>query len=157
LTIGLILEAKGELTMITFEKSIFINRPQQEVFDFLSNLENDAQWRNLESVKQTSDGPIGAGSTWRETGKFLGREIVLDIEMISDDPPDQFITKTISGPIPMEVTHKFEAQDGGTLVTLSAKAEVGGIFKMAEGLVAKQAEKQFETDWAVLKKLLEAA
>src|SRR3990172_8887153 len=99
--------AKGEHTMITFEKTIFINRPQQEVFDFMRNLENDAQWRSLESIKRTSDGPIGAGSTWRETSKFLGREIELDVEMISYDPPNHFSVKTISGPIPMEITNKF--------------------------------------------------
>jgi uncharacterized membrane protein len=156
LTFGLILEAKGELTMITFEKSIFINRPQQEVFDFLSNLENGIQWRSLESAKRTSDGPIGAGSTWREASKFLGREIELDIEMISYDPPHQFINKTIGRQLPMEVTNKFEPQDGGTLYTVSAKGELGGFFKMAEGLVVKQAEKQIETEQATLKKLLEA-
>jgi carbon monoxide dehydrogenase subunit G len=148
--------AKGEHTMITFEKTIFINRPQQEVFDFMSNLENDAQWRSLESIKRTSDGPIGAGSTWRETGKFMGRGIEFDVEFMSYDPPHQFVVKTTSGPFPMEITNKFEDQDGGTLLSLSATAEVGGFFKMAEGLVSKQAEKQIESDWAALKKLLEA-
>ena len=29
--------------MYKFEKSVFINRPQQEVFDFVTNLANDAQ------------------------------------------------------------------------------------------------------------------
>jgi uncharacterized membrane protein len=148
--------AKGEHTMIAFEKTVFINRPQQEVFDFMRNLENDAQWRSLESIKQTSDGPIGAGSTWRETSKFLGREIEFDIEMIRYDPPNQFSVKTISGPIPMEITNKFDAQDGGTLISLSATAEIGGFFKMAEGLVSQQAQKHLESDWAALKKLLEA-
>jgi ligand-binding SRPBCC domain-containing protein len=148
--------AKGKYTMITFEKTIFINRPQQEVFDFMSNLENDAQWRSLESVKRTSGGPIGAGSTWRETSKFMGREIEFEVEFISYDPPHQFVAKTTSGPFPMEITNKFETQDGGTLITLSANAEVGGFFKMAEGLVSKQAQKQLESDWAALKKLLEA-
>ncbi|MGB7875775.1 MAG: hypothetical protein WBL25_15450 [Anaerolineales bacterium] len=42
------------------------------------------------------------------------------------------------------------------MISLSANAEVGGFFKMAEGLVSKQAEKQIESDWAALKKLLEA-
>jgi uncharacterized membrane protein len=142
--------------MIKIEKSIFIDRPQREVFDFMSNLENDTQWRNLESAKRTSDGPISTGSTWREASKFMGREIELNIEFISFDPPHKFVAKTTSGPFPMEVTNKFETQDGGTLISLSATAEVGGFFKMAEGLVAKQAEKQVEAEWAALKKLLEA-
>jgi len=142
--------------MITFEKTVFINRPQQEVFDFMSNLENGIQWRSLESSKRTSDDPIGVGSTWREASKFMGREIELDIEFISYEPPYQFIAKAISGPFPMEITYEFESQDGGTLISLSAKAEVSGFFKMAEGLVGKQAEKLSETELAALKKLMEA-
>jgi hypothetical protein len=34
--------------------------------------------------------------------------------------------------------------------------EIGGFFKMAEGLVGKQAEKQTEADLEVLKRLLES-
>lgn len=143
--------------MIKFEKSIFINRPQQEVFDFMSNFENDAQWQSgLVSTKRISDGPIGVGSTWRQASKFLGREIEFDIEMISYDPPHQVGGKSISGPFPVESTSKFEAQDGGTLLTITGQGEIGGFFKMAEGLVMKQFEKQFESDLAALKKLLEA-
>ena len=37
-----------------------------------------------------------------------------------------------------------------------SQAELGGFFKLAEGLVGKQIEKQMETDSAKLKKLLEA-
>lgn len=142
--------------MIKIEKSIFIDRPQEEVFDFMGNLENDIQWRNLESAERTSDGPIGVGTTWREASNFMGREIELDIETIGYDPPHQLINKSISGPFPMEVTIHFKALDGGTLISLSAQGEFGGFFKMAEGLVSKQVEKQVDTEWAALKKLLEA-
>ncbi len=40
------LQQTGGHTMFTYEKSIFINRPQQEVFDFLYNPANDPQWRS---------------------------------------------------------------------------------------------------------------
>ena len=43
--------------MIAFEKSFFINRPQQEVFDFISNPANHTQWQgSFESSEWTSDG-----------------------------------------------------------------------------------------------------
>ena len=31
--------------MFKFEKSIMINRPQQEVFDFVTDLANDSKWQ----------------------------------------------------------------------------------------------------------------
>ena len=57
--------------MYTFEKSIFINRPPQEIFDFITNPANDAQWRSSSlSAEWTSEGPVGLGSTQRSVDKF---------------------------------------------------------------------------------------
>ncbi|MGD8406286.1 MAG: SRPBCC family protein [Anaerolineales bacterium] len=144
--------------MIKFEKSVLINRPQQEVFDFVTDLSNDPQWQSsIESVEQVSDGPIGVGSTWRYETKFLGRKNETEIQMTSYEPPRQSTVKAVSGPIPFENTHKFQKQDGGTLLTFIGQVEIGGFFKMAEGLVSKQMEKQMDADGAALKKLLEAS
>jgi len=143
--------------MFKFEKSVFINRPQQEVFDFVTNLNNDSKWQSgIESVERTSDGPIGVGSTWGYKLKFMGREIEADIELTSYDSPNQASVKSIGGPVPFENTYTFESKDGGTQMTLNGQAEIGGFFKMAEGLVGKQMEKQMDADGAALKKLLEA-
>jgi len=143
--------------MFKYEKSVFINRPQQEVFDFVTNLSNDPQWQNrIESVERLSDGPIGIGSTWRYITSTLGRKNEADIQMTSYDPPHQSSVKAVSGPVPFENTHTFQAKDGGTLLTFIGQAEFGGFFKMAEGLAGKQIEKQMEADAAALKKLLEA-
>ena len=143
--------------MFKYEKSVFINRPPQEVFDFVTNLSNDPQWQNrIESVERLSDGPIGIGSTWRYVTSTLGRKNKADIQMTSYDPPYQSSVKAVNGPVPFENTHTFQAQDGGTLLTFTGQAEFGGFFKMAEGLAGKQLEKQMEADTAALKKLLEA-
>jgi len=142
--------------MIKFEKSVLINRPQQEVFDFVTNLSNDPKWQSsIESVEQVSDGPIGVGSTWRYVTKLLGRKNETEIQMTSYDPPHQSHVKAVSGPIPFENTHTFKEQNGGTLLTFTGQAEIGGFFKMAEGLAGKQLEKQIEADAAALKRLLE--
>ena len=143
--------------MFKFEKSIVINRPQQEVFDFVTDLSNDSKWQsNIESVERVSDGPIGVGSTWRYVTKLLGRKNETEIQMTSYDPPNQASVKAISGPIPFENTHKFESNGNGTKFSIMGQAEIGGFFKMAEGLAVKQIEKQMEADAAALKKLLEA-
>ena len=143
--------------MFKFEKSIMINRPQQEVFDFVTDLANDSKWQTgIVSVERTSEGPIGAGSTWRYKLKFMGREMEAEIELTSYDPPNQASVKSIGGPVPFQNTYTFESKDGGTQMTFSGQAEIGGFFKMAEGLVGKQMEKQMEADGAALKKLLEA-
>ena len=143
--------------MFKFEKSVLINRPQQEVFEFVMNLENDPKWQaSIVSVKKISDGPIGAGSTFRYETKFLGRKSETEIQLTSYEPPNGASVKAINGPVPFENTYKFESKGDGTKMSFSGHAEIAGFFKMAEGLAAKQMEKQFDADGAALKKLLEA-
>ena len=44
--------------MYTFEESIFINRPQQEVFDFVTNPANNTHWSSTtEFAEVTTDAP----------------------------------------------------------------------------------------------------
>ena len=143
--------------MIAFEKSVFISRPPQEIFDFVSNPANDTQWQgSIEAAEWTSEGPPGVGSTQRSVIRFLGRKIDSTNEITVWDPPNQFGQKSLSGPIPFEFTVKFESQENGTQLTENFQAEVGGFFKLAEGLVGKQMEKEFDTDLGALKLLLEA-
>jgi hypothetical protein len=70
-----------------FELSIVLDRPIEEVFGFLTNLENDLKWRRewVEAVK-TSEGPIGIDSTFRLVGEFLGRKIPTTYEVIEYEP-----------------------------------------------------------------------
>lgn len=143
--------------MYTFETSVFINRPQQEVFDFIANPDHIAEWSSsLETVELASEGPVGEGSKLRSVAKFLGREVESTAEITSWNPPHQFSQKSTGGPIPYEVTFICETQENGTLLIQSAQAELGGFFKLAEGLVGKQFEKQFESDLENLKDLLES-
>ena len=142
--------------MYTFKKSITINRSPQDVFEYATNLANDTQWQTgIESSEWTSNGPPGVGSTYKEVRNFLGRKLEAEIELTGWDPPNQVSEKSINGPIPFEFTNKFEAQGNGTLMTLKGEAELGGFFKLAEGLVGKQVEKQVESDLASLKLQLE--
>ena len=143
--------------MFTFDTTIFIDRPQQEVFDFVSNPANNTKWQsNFASSELTSEGPVGVGSTIRTVSRFLGREIEATAEITVWDPPNQFTFKLPKGPYPVEGTNIFESKDNGTQVTQRGTGEPGGFFKLAEGLAGKQIQKQLETNLSALKIFLEA-
>ncbi len=143
--------------MYKLEKTISVNRSQQEVFDFVSDPANATQWNSgIETGEWTSEGPVCVGSTRREVGKFLGRKLESTSEVTVWDPPNQTSFKSVGGPFPFEATYKFEPKENGTLLTVSGTAEFGGFFKLAEGLVGKQMTKQFDADFATLKRVLEA-
>ncbi len=143
--------------MYQFESSIHINRPPQDVFDYVTNPANSARWQSgTESSEWTSEGPPGVGSTYKWVTSFLGRKIESSVEITGWDPPNQNSIKAKSGPIPFEVTTTYDKEGDGTLLTLRGHAEFGGFFKLAEGLVGKQLEKQNESNFAALKLLLES-
>lgn len=142
--------------MFTFEKNYFIRRPQQEVFDFVSNPANNTQWQSTtEAAEWTSEGPPGVGSTYRSVVRFMGRKVESTEEITLWDPPNQFGFKSVSGPVPFEATIEFESKENGTQLTLKGQAEAGGFFKIAEGLVGRQTEKLTDTNFNALKALLE--
>ena len=143
--------------MNTFTVTTMINRPLKEVFDFMTNPANNSKWQNgTVSAKLVSEGPIGVGSIFHSVGKIMGRELTMDAEVTQWDPPNVWGIKSNSGPIKFEGMNKFKSKDGGTLITQSFQGEVGGFFKLAEGMAVKQMQKQIEGDGQTLKKLLES-
>jgi len=144
--------------MYTFEKSIFINRPQQEVFDFVTNPANAAQWESTtESAEWTTDGPPGVGSTIKVVIKLGWRKIESEIEITDWDPFNMYSYMGADGNLQAASKKRFEPKENGTQVTLNAQIKGVGFLKLLEGLVGRQAEKQDGSNYDALKLLLEAS
>ena len=143
--------------MFTIGKSIVINRPQQEVFEFASDPAHAHQWLQvIKSKEWSSAGPYGVGSTQRVIARYMGRDVEATNEYTAWDPTNQFVFKTVNGPILIEEGMKFESTGGSTKVTLSMHVETSGIFRLFEGLLKRQGESQSVTNLEALKRLLEA-
>ena len=143
--------------MINIERSIFINCPQQEVFDFASNPTYLPKWQSqILSTEWTSPEPHGVGSTQRSVARVMGRDMESTSEITFLDAPNQFIFKLVGGPLKLEGSMRFVSSGSGTQMTMGGKMEPGGFFKLAEGLLKKQLEKQFEENLEALKSLLES-
>jgi hypothetical protein len=53
--------------MATFQNTVTIRRPVEEVFAFLADLENIPAWNYaIERTWKTSPGPVGVGTTYRQ-------------------------------------------------------------------------------------------
>ncbi len=142
--------------MIKVESSIVINRPVSEVFAFLTDPANNAKWQDgLVESRLESPGPVGLGSKITDVRKLMGRQLESKLEVTAYEPGKRVSQKTVSGPLPFEITMTFEPTEGGTKVVTMAEGEPGGFFKLAEGMVRKQLESQFAGDSARLKKVLE--
>jgi uncharacterized membrane protein len=143
--------------MGAFELSIVIDRPIEEVFAVLANLENDVKWRReWVETTNTSEGALGVGATFRLVGEFLGRRIATEYEMTKYEPNRITAWKTVSGPLPLTFQRTFEHVEGGTRVNIRYDAELRGLLKLFEPLFASMGKRQLEGDFPKLREMLEA-
>jgi carbon monoxide dehydrogenase subunit G len=143
--------------MIAFEKTTYIRRPRQEVFEFMSDPANDALYRSGAKFSEwSSEGPVGVGSTLRTVDRFLGRDVETTSEITMWDPPDKYAFQTVGGSFPAEYTLEFESIEEGTKLTSRGEIEFRGFLKVVELFLSKQIENQAQSDFDTLKRLLES-
>lgn len=143
--------------MLRIDKSVVINRPVEEVFAFVSPGENWSQWATeLVETRKTSEGPMDVGTTYVHVAQMLGRRIENGYEVTEYEPNRKVSMKATSGSIPADVALTFEPAEGGTRVVLGVEADAGGVFKLAEPLLARIMSRQQDANFANLKDLMEA-
>ena len=143
--------------MNEFEVVTVIERPVEAVFAFLVDPSKTADWTpGVTEARQTSDGPVGVGTTVLFIGRFLGRGFESLSECTDYVPNQKFTSKSISGPIHLEVDSTLQAVEGGTRLATVYRGESRGFFKLAEPVIVRLTKKHFETAAENLKALLEA-
>lgn len=141
--------------MIKHQSKVWIHRPVDEVFAFMSNKENDLQWQDgLVAVRQ-GPGPVGVGTQIDETYSFLGRKMDGKLEIIEYEPGKKITTKSIGGPFHIQYSCILEPGNGGTQLTMNMEMEPKGFFTLAEPIVGTNLKKSMDTGIASLKQVLE--
>ena len=143
------------------EESVEINRPLEEVFDYMANPQNLPEWTGLvievgDVHKSTSD-QLQEGDTFTLVGKFLGRRLETPYERTSYEPNRRYTDRATGGPVSnQEWRYTFEELAGGTRLTRTAEGEPGGFFKLADPILERALKRQVRTDLETLKDVLEA-
>jgi uncharacterized membrane protein len=141
------------------EESVVINRPPEEVFDYVANPENLPEWSGLvQEVQKETQGPLTEeGARYITVAKFLGRRFETPFEVSVHEPPRRHTDRSVGGPFPQQYIHTFEEVEGGsTRLTQVTEGEPGGFFRLAGPLLEMAGRRQFRADLETLKDLLEA-
>jgi uncharacterized membrane protein len=145
--------------MARTEHTVVVERPPDEVFAFLTDVSSVPEWQSgAVEVRQLEPEPsVGVGTKYVQVLKFLGRQFEATIEVTEYEPGRRFSIKTLSGPVPFQVQHTLEPSNGeGTKLRVTLEGEPGGLFKIAEPIVMRNAQRQVANDFATLKRLVEA-
>ena len=134
------------MDLVRAELTIEIARTPEDVFSYLTEVENLPQWQSGVKSATLRRGRI------EESRSLLGRDLNTTLEIVEREEPRLFTLRALDSPVPFTVRHVLEPAGAGTRLTVTAEGDVPGF---AAGLLARRAEKQFRKDFERLKELLE--
>jgi uncharacterized membrane protein len=142
--------------MIKIQSEVFINHPPEEVFNYISNFENNPEWQSgMVSAKFTTDPPLRVGSKYIQEAKFFSRPVHSNFEVIAYEPGRMVKATSETGSFPITFTRIVEPKDGGSHITAIVEGDAGGFYKLAEPLLARMVKRSVDGDYANLKAILE--
>jgi uncharacterized protein YndB with AHSA1/START domain len=142
--------------MESFEMTVHIDRPPDEVFAFLCDLANDPRWRReWVEAKRTSQGRIGVGTTSSLFAKSLGRRTEVVYEVTAYDPGRAVTWKTVTGPLPLTFWRRVEPHAEGARVTMGYAGDFRGLLGLLRPLIVPLGKRALKGDLPTLKQLLE--
>ncbi len=141
-----------------FKQNVVINLPPEDIFAYMSDLENLADWSSVViSARKISRESMQVGVTVRCTIRFLGRWFDTSLEVIECKPGRYLTIKSISGVAPCLIYYQLEpVEDGRTNVSLEQAIHLTGDFLgLAEPVVKGAIRRQVKHDLLTLKDILE--
>ncbi len=142
--------------MINLDFGVLVDRPMKDVFAFVSNPNNMSQWNSaVVSLQQSTPGAVAVGTKFKTVGEMMGRRIEGEMQITALEPDSKCGFQVNAGPMQVNLTLSFKTVGTGTKVSLNAQGNPGGIFKLAEGVMAGQVKSMMEGNLARLKTVLE--
>src|SRR5512141_502659 len=138
--------------MATVETSININKPVEQVFAYLTDVQNQKALNPM-ITEVVTDGNMTVGSRYKIKMTVMGRPFESDNEIVALEPNKVFGVKTLAAPpaSPVTNTYTLEPEGAGTKLRLAMDAAV---MPGTEGMVVPQLRAGLETALAALKKQL---
>jgi uncharacterized membrane protein len=147
--------------MATLETSVKISKPVAQVFDFITNLENQKKLSSYITGIQVSE-PLKVGTKYKIQTTSMGHVIETLNEVVAFEPNKKFGVKTFAAPPASDMTNTYvlEEDGGGTklIMQIDAVLTPAGMPKMPgmEDMMKKQMLTGFDATLATMKKLIEA-
>ena len=115
--------------MIDVTVSTTINRPVGEVFSFVAEMENEAQWHtDIVEAERLTEGDVGSGTSYKVTYRpqpmSPGEGVV---EIVGFEKDRRITSQSDMGNMKATLTHLFGDSAGGTEVTRRIQVETSGM------------------------------
>lgn len=139
------------------ENSITINRPAQEVYDFLADGLNNTAWRQgVQSISLKEGTAREPGAVYRQvlTGP-KGRPLQGDYRITEAQPGRLLAFEVVAGPARPTGTYTLSEAGGGTTVNFSLDLKLPVLMRVLDSLVTRTMESEV-AQLSALKQVLES-
>ena len=141
------------------EASVLIHAPVDRVFAYMDDVSREHEWQpNLVEADQTPPGPTRLGTVKRYVSEFMGRRIENAYQVVVFQPDERVVYQTSdASALQAAVEVTWQAEGGGTRVTMRVDGSVGGPLKLIpKRLLARTQRKELEASLERLKDILES-
>ena len=115
--------------MASISTTVEIDRPIEEVFDYLTNLDNAPEW-SVEVVDVRHDGPFQVGATGQDVRMMGKKQVTMPWTVTEFEPPHRMVLD-YTEPFPINAAFLFASTpSGGTRVTCNTEMKPTGRWKL---------------------------
>lgn len=143
--------------MIDVTVATTVERPVDEVFAFVADMENEPRWHtDIVEAERLTKGEVGEGTTYRV--QFRSQPMSPPegtVEIVEFEPNNRIVSRSDMGNMKPELTHDFEGADGGTNVTRRIQIETSGLMTLMSPFMKVMVRRRNGEFLDNLKRLLE--
>jgi hypothetical protein len=124
--------------------------PPERVAAYAMDWRHDHEWtqatRRAMLTAPAVGGDFGVGAEVTRTASFLGRQFDYVLRVVGYDPPTLLDMRTVTGPLPVHLTYRFDPHPDGTLASIRIRATAGPYERLAAPLVAGKVRASIRRD-----------
>jgi uncharacterized protein YndB with AHSA1/START domain len=139
--------------MAVIESTVLIQRPPEEVFDYLSDTRNELEWNpKVEIMEKLTEGPVGVGTRFK--AKWTKSKVVT-LECLEYDRPRRWRYLN-GGPVSVDFTATLTPEAGGTRLNTRFAATPHGLFRVVFPVFVALMRREEAKNMALIKETMEA-
>ena len=143
--------------MASFENTVTIRRPVEDVFAFLADFENVPKWNHaIVGTRKVSPGPVRVETSYRQTRSAPSRsEEAFEVTVF--EPASRLEVQGGLGPFTARVSYLLEPAGSGTRLTNAVALGSSGLLTLVAPLATSRIKHAVAANLDTLKQLLEGS
>ena len=141
--------------MITVQKTILINRPREEVFNFISNFENDSKWR-VDEIEIKNERTKNALKGIRNFSvRFINKTVSVPTKITEYNRNKRVAFQSVDNQLLLNGYRHVVSLKNNTKLTYSLSAEFKGLLKFLSAFIKRIYAGRVSKELENLKNILE--